>query len=133
LAYWPCGEFLEREQLTANLRLASVLLDMRAQLLLDVIEGLQACGVCGAGCLSLADEIEDDIFLRVPITEAWGPQGEGHHPVADQPDAVATVDLARCEARSLLCKPSAHRHHPEEDDDDYAYELHPRREPKASG
>lgn len=117
----------------ADLRLSSVLLDMRAQLLLDAIEGLHACGVCGAGCLSLADEIENDIVLRIPITEAGGSQGESHHPVADQPDAEATIDLAWREARSLLCKPLAHRHHPEQDDDDDSDELHPRREPKASG
>lgn len=106
---------------------------MRAQTIFDVLERSHALGVCGTGSLSLADEIEDDIVLRIAHSEARGSQGESHHPVADQPDAVATVHLAGSEAGALLCEPLTHRHHPEEDDDDDADELDPRREPKASG
>lgn len=109
------------------------MLDMRLQLRLDFLEGLHAGGVCGAGCLSLADEIEDDIVLRVPVAEAGGSLGQGHHTVANEPYAIGAIDLAGGEARSLLRKSERNADDSVKDCADDCDDSHPRREPKASG
>lgn len=102
---------------------------MSAQACLDEIEVLDARGVCRAGCLSLADEIEDDIVLRISVAEAMGSLGHGHYPVANQLDAVLAIDLAWGEPRSLLCKTHRDAGDPPEDRSDAAGDLHPCREP----
>lgn len=102
---------------------------MGAQAPLDAIEGVHACSVCGAGCLSFADEIEDDIVLRIALAVAGGSQGQGHYPVANQPDAVRTIDFARGKTRLLLCKAGRDTDDPVEDQRDDSGDLHPCREP----
>lgn len=103
----------------------------------DRIESREALGVTAcAGLPGLADEVGKDIVLGVGRSVVRRPLGQGHDPVAEEEDAVRTVDLPGRQVLSLLGEPEGDAGHSVENDTDDPRDLQsaqPRRDPKLSG
>src|SRR5689334_21543747 len=119
----------------AGLVFAGAQLKMVAQTIGDRVEVLRALDItaAGTGRTGLADEVGNDFVLAVACAVERGTLGEGHDPIAQELDAVDTVDLFGRKPECLLSEPLPDADDPPEDRPESTHDADPRSDPHPTG